>query len=90
VAKSASSVHHYRLGRLLRTARRAKDVTQEQLAAKLGLHPVVVARFEKGQRRLTVVELLEVTRALGVSPVKVVRRLERAMFQAGGGRPAGD
>ena len=90
MAKPESSLHHELLGRLLRAARRRRELTQSQVAARMGSHQSVVARFEKGTRHLDVVEFVLAARAVGVSPVKLVRRLEREMFPpaddgAGGG-----
>jgi hypothetical protein len=78
------AAYHARLGKLLRTIRRVKDVTQKELAEKLGRGQPFVARYEAGDRTLDAVELVLVSRALGVAPTKVVRRLERMMFPEAG------
>lgn len=47
-------------------ARHAAGLTQQQLANKLGKTQSFVAKFEGGERRLDVVEFLEIARALKV------------------------
>ena len=48
--------------------RHAKGITQRDLAAKLGCLPATVANIEGGQRRIDVIELIALARALGMSP----------------------
>ena len=47
-------------------ARHAAGLTQQQLAKKLGKTQSFVAKFEGGERRLDVIEFLEITRALKI------------------------
>lgn len=47
-------------------ARHSAGLTQQQLAHKLGKTQSFVAKFEGGERRLDVVEFLEITRVLKV------------------------
>lgn len=59
-------------------------MTQGQLADKLGETQSFVSKFERGERRLDVVELIHICRAMGISPAKFVARVERRLHgQAG-------
>ena len=58
--------------------RKAAQLTQRQLAAKLGREHSFVGRIELGERRLDVVEFYWVSRACGANPDEVARRLFRA------------
>jgi transcriptional regulator with XRE-family HTH domain len=61
---------HYKVvGRCLAAARRRGNVTQQELAARLGKPQSFVSEYERGQRRVDVVELLVISRALGVDPI---------------------
>ncbi|WP_206080340.1 helix-turn-helix domain-containing protein [Pacificoceanicola onchidii] len=51
----------------LRSAREASGHSQAQLALKLGKPPSFVGKYELGERRLDVVELLVILKALDVS-----------------------
>jgi transcriptional regulator with XRE-family HTH domain len=52
----------------IRKARRRKDLTQEQVADLLGVHPVTVSKWERGVLELDEDALERLGRLLGVSP----------------------
>jgi transcriptional regulator with XRE-family HTH domain len=57
---------HKIVGACLAAARRGANVTQQELAARLRKPQSFVSEYERGQRRVDVVELLAISRALGV------------------------
>lgn len=57
-------------------ARRRAGLTQEALAAKLGRPQSFVAKYEGGERRIHVVEFLEIARALGVNPAALIAAVQ--------------
>ena len=65
------------VGACLVGARRRVNVTQQQLAARLGKPQSFVSEYERGQRRVDVVELLVISRALGVDPVALFAEIAR-------------
>jgi len=52
-------------------------MTQSGLAARLGKSQSFVARFESGQRRITVVEFMTLAKILRFDPYKVIETLEK-------------
>jgi transcriptional regulator with XRE-family HTH domain len=62
------------LARVLRDIRIESGMSQEALAAELGLDQAAVSRVESGQRRLTVSELLIWAEALGREPRELATR----------------
>ncbi|WP_435212604.1 helix-turn-helix domain-containing protein [Streptomyces sp. bgisy034] len=74
VEKSIYSAEYQRLCAVLRELRREAGLTQVQVAAELDVPQSFVSKYESGERRLDVIELRHVAKALGV-PVRVV--LER-------------
>ena len=50
----------------LRAARKHARLTQKDLAAKLGKRQQFVSKYESGERRLDIIEFLDVARSLGV------------------------
>lgn len=83
------STHHddyRRLLNLLREVRRELGVTQIDLARRLDNTQTFVSKFERGERRLDVVEFVEICEALGVPPSDVFARY---MAQRQGGAPSG-
>jgi transcriptional regulator with XRE-family HTH domain len=76
---SSVYTHRYRRFRdLLVEARQAKKLSQATLAEKLGRLQTFVSKYERGERRLDVVEFLEVAHALAIDPHKVLKQVEAA------------
>ena len=70
---------HYKIvGACLAAARRRANVTQDELAARLGKPQSFVSEYERGQRRVDVVELLVISRALGVDPLELFAEFARS------------
>jgi len=55
-------------------ARKSTGLTQVDLADRLGRPQSFVSKYERGERRLDVVEFCEVCHALGVNPVAFLQR----------------
>ena len=65
--------------RLLKQARQDAEVTQVELAQRLAETQSAVSKIERGDRRLDVVELRTVCRALGVPFIRFMQRLEQEL-----------
>lgn len=52
---------------LLRSKREAAEITQTQLAERLNLSQTVISKIEICERRLDVIELIDVCNALNIS-----------------------
>ncbi len=74
--KSTFSEDYGTILRALREQRRASDLTQVQVAARLGWTQTQVSKAERGERRLDLVELRSWCHALGVTLPYFVERLE--------------
>jgi transcriptional regulator with XRE-family HTH domain len=59
-------------------ARRKAELTQTELARILGRQQSFVAKYEGGERRIDVIELIEITTALDTDPVRLLRALLNA------------
>jgi transcriptional regulator with XRE-family HTH domain len=62
----------------LAAARRQSNLNQQQLAAMLGKPQSFVSEYERGQRRVDVVELLVIARALGADPLDLFTEITRS------------
>jgi transcriptional regulator with XRE-family HTH domain len=71
--KSLKSAEYARLIATLVAVRKNADVRQQALAKKLGRPQSFIAKYEGGERRIDVVEFVEIARALGADPVKLFR-----------------
>lgn len=77
--KSLGSARHKALIELLVRSREAAGMTQTDLAERLGEYQSFVARLESGQRRIDVVEFLEIAEALGLDPAKGIAALKKVL-----------
>lgn len=73
--KSLRSPRHQRFLAQLVSLRKAKGLTQAQLADKLGRPQSFVAKYEGAERRLDVLEFLDVTAALDADPCEILSSL---------------
>ena len=71
---------HEALRRLLISERKAAGLTQVEVAARLSQSQSWVAKIEGGERRVDVVELMELAEAIGFDATEAVRivRMARA------------
>lgn len=60
------------MGRRIRQRRRWMDMTQEQLAEKVGVCTSFVGHIERGSRKLSVETLWAICKALEISMDKIV------------------
>ena len=77
MVKTLGSRRHKALISLLIERREALGMTQTQLADRLGEYQSFVARLESGQRRVDVVEFLELAEVLGFDAGKVLGVVKR-------------
>ncbi|MDE8757590.1 MULTISPECIES: helix-turn-helix domain-containing protein [Rhizobium] len=73
MAKTLGTERHKALIALLIEKREAAGLTQIELANKLGEYQSFVARLESGQRRVDVVEFLELSEILDFDPYKALQ-----------------
>lgn len=77
ILKSIYSDEYQRLLRLLVEARTSANLTQSEVAARLVRPQSFVSKYERGERRLDVVEYLRVSRAVGADPFRLLKALDR-------------
>ena len=76
VTESVFSTKYDRFRQLLVGARRNAGLTQAELALKLSRPQSFVSKYERGERRLDVVEFLEVAHAIGIDAISFIRQIE--------------
>lgn len=64
-------------------ARVAAGVTQIELAERLGRHQSFVSKVEGGDRRLDVIEFLQIAKALKVEPEPIIQSVVAALANDG-------
>ena len=74
-SKSIHSPQHLALRELLVAARKAAGLTQEEVADRLKRPQSFVAKYEGGERRIDVIEFIDVARAVERDPREVFEAL---------------
>jgi transcriptional regulator with XRE-family HTH domain len=77
LSKQLRTVRHRRVMAALVEARTRADVTQRELARRLGRAHSYVSRIEKGDRRLDVPEFIQWCEVLRTDPVEVMGHIAR-------------
>jgi hypothetical protein len=73
--RSVFSAKYTRFREMLVEARKAKGMTQMDLALRLDRKQSYVSKFERGERRLDIVEFLEVAELLEVDVLRFIEQL---------------
>ncbi len=76
LGKTLNSRRHKSLVDLLVKRREVIGMTQAELAARLGQYQSFVARLESGQRRIDVVEFLELSEILDFDAVQAIKTIK--------------
>lgn len=77
--KSVHTAAYQVLLERLVAARHAARLSQQELAKKLNRPQSFVAKYEGGERRIDLVELLEIAAILGADTQKIIRAVARAL-----------
>ena len=75
MSKTLRTPRQRKLLALLIKLRKAKDLTQADVAARLKRTQSFVAKYEGGERRLDIIEFVDVVQALGGDPGDVLKEL---------------
>ena len=83
-AKWVQPEHYQVVGKVLAAARQRVNLTQVDLARRLGKPQSVVSGYENGRRRVDVVEFLLIVRTLGADPIEVFDEIVASISQETG------
>lgn len=56
----------------MRQAREDANLSQRQVASRLGFEATTFGRIERGTRSLDVIEFIQIARAIGVDPLELL------------------
>lgn len=73
VTESAFTARYTAFRRMLADARVSRGYTQQQVADRLGKPQSFVSKYERGERRLDVVELIALSQVLDLDPCSIMR-----------------
>lgn len=77
MTRTFGTERHKALIALLVEKRQMAGMTQAELAARLGAYQSFIARLESGQRRVDVVEFLELAELLGFDPAQAIAEIAK-------------
>lgn len=77
MSRTLGSPRHEALRAFLVEKRTRAGLTQAVVARRLGRHQSFIATIESGQRRIDVIELLDLAEAIGFDPHTAIRRIVR-------------
>lgn len=75
MTKSVFSNDYERFRSLLINARIKSGLTQVELADRLNQRQSFVSKYERGERRLDVIEFFQIANAIGIDPFEFLRKL---------------
>lgn len=74
--RSIHSSYYQHLCRMLVEERKGRGLTQVEVAQRLKQPQSYVSKYESGERKVSIIDLIEIARAIGFDPGKFVRRLD--------------
>lgn len=77
MTKSVHSARYAELRRLLVQARQTTAMTQVDAAKRLKKPQSYLSKVESGERRIDIVEFLDLAEAVGADPVAILKKLQR-------------
>jgi transcriptional regulator with XRE-family HTH domain len=77
MSRTLRSYRHEALRAFIVESRKEAGLTQTQVAKKLGRYQSFIATLEAGQRRIDVVELLDIAEAIGFDPRDAIKRIRQ-------------
>jgi len=76
-AMDARSADHVAFGRTIRELRKEQRVSQEELSHRSGLDRSYMGGVERGERNVSLTNILRIADGLGVSPIVLFEHFER-------------
>lgn len=76
MTQSVFSARYDLLRETLVRARREAGLTQAELAIRLAKPQSYVSKIERGERRIDIVELIDISRALGIATECLLRQID--------------
>jgi transcriptional regulator with XRE-family HTH domain len=76
--KELGSPRHETLRRLLKERRQRADLSQEEVAKRIGRGQTLVSAVERGQHRVSVLEFLDFAEAIGFDAAAALRKVAKA------------
>ncbi|GAB4411141.1 MAG: helix-turn-helix transcriptional regulator [Thermodesulfovibrionales bacterium] len=70
------------IGNMIRKSRKALNISQMQLAERIGVSYQQIQKYEKGQSEITLSRLYQIADALGIEPISLLPAKETKVGEA--------
>lgn len=77
MSRTIGSARQQRLADLIVEKRKRAGLTQAYVAKRLKRYQSFIAILESGQRRIDVIELMEIADIIGFDPVDIIKQLKK-------------
>lgn len=77
MSKGIADLRYRRMLSILTEARKVANMSQGEVAKRLGKPQQFVSRYELGERRLDIAEFVDVAAALGLDPLETLEKTMR-------------
>ncbi len=81
MASSVRNPKYKRFCRLIIDYRQRQGMTQMQLAEKLSRPQSFVSKYENGERRIDLIEFMEIAEALEIDPFEFIRDFQEIILE---------
>ena len=88
--KSVYRSRYRELLALLKRERQRRQLTQDDVAAVIGWDRSAYSKMETGERRIDLIEFLDIVEVLGVDPCKLIKELGTTQPRRKGGEKRGE
>ncbi len=78
MSRTFGSPRHKALVAFIKKQRKDAKLTQAQVAKRIKRYQSFVATFERGQKRIDAVELVEIAEAIGFDPKEAIKVIAKA------------
>ena len=76
MTKSVFTEEYVMFRQLVKEEREKAGLKQKQLSAMLNMANSFVCKYEQGERRIDVIEFLQIANTIGFDPCKIIRKLQ--------------
>lgn len=77
--KTIFSTQYHLLRQTMITARKKANLTQTMVAQAINKPQSFVAKYENGERRLDIIEFVQIAHVIGIDPCEIIRKIEKEM-----------
>lgn len=61
------------------SVRKSADITQQELAQRLKKPQSFVSKYERGERRIDIIEFISIAKAINANPCAIIKQIENLL-----------